>query len=68
MAHNFNLTKNKFLPIIGNYWNNNYQGAIFGDATSSDVKSNAKVAIETTFASFDLTGFAISPNLWEILR
>ncbi|CAB5385761.1 unnamed protein product [Rhizophagus irregularis] len=50
------------------HYNISRSGAIFGDATSSDVKSNAKVAIETTFASFDLTGFAISPNLWEILR
>jgi hypothetical protein len=50
-----------------NYWNN-YQGAIFGDVSSSNVKSNAKVVIDTTFTSFDLTGFAISPNLWEILR
>ncbi|GBC05924.1 hypothetical protein RclHR1_06500006 [Rhizophagus clarus] len=50
------------------YYNISRSGAIFGDTTSSDVKSNSKVEIETIFASFDLTGFAISPNLWEILR
>ncbi|RIA82018.1 hypothetical protein C1645_836006 [Glomus cerebriforme] len=42
--------------------------SIIGSATSSDAKSIAKVELETTFASFDITGFAISRNLWEILR
>ncbi|CAI2167542.1 2396_t:CDS:10 [Funneliformis geosporum] len=39
-----------------------------GGSVASELKPDAKVEFDTTFSSFSLPGFIISPNLWEIIR
>ncbi|CAG8541925.1 16461_t:CDS:10 [Funneliformis mosseae] len=39
-----------------------------GGSISSELKPEAKVEFDTTFSSFSMPGFIISPNLWEIIR
>nr|CAG8589691.1 8227_t:CDS:2 [Entrophospora candida] len=54
--------------IIGGITTSNGGTAISNTGKSNTSKKLVGINLETKFASFDISGFGISPNLWELFR